>query len=243
MLVTGASGAIGAAVARLFAHEGAYVGVGWHHNEEGARRLVDAIVRTGGKGVAVRLDQRDHGSVEAAVGEVRTTLGEITVLVANAVAWPTGPTETWESLTDSLTANVTGTMAAVGAVLPGMRNAGWGRLVLVSSDLVEQPLPAAVSYPAAKGSLETAARVLAAREARYGILTNVVRPGFTLTDRALSAPWLGQKAVDAEAAKTPTGGICTPEDVASAVAYLGSAANSHINGEVLSVTGGRHLTR
>ncbi|GAB2902992.1 SDR family oxidoreductase [Streptomyces mayteni] len=75
------------------------------------------------------------------------------------------------------------------------------------------------------------------------MLTNVVRPGFTRTPRALTADWLGQRAVDAEGAKTPTGRICTPEDVASAVAYLGSAANGHANGEILSVAGGRHLTR
>jgi NAD(P)-dependent dehydrogenase (short-subunit alcohol dehydrogenase family) len=59
----------------------------------------------------------------------------------------------------------------------------------------------------------------------------------------LRTPGFGQEIVDAEAAKTPTHRICTPEDVASAVAYLGSAANGHVNGEVLSVAGGRHLTR
>ncbi|MFI6786206.1 SDR family oxidoreductase [Nonomuraea sp. NPDC050383] len=103
--------------------------------------------------------------------------------------------------------------------------------------------PAGATYPAAKGALEAAAKVLAVREAGHGVLTNVVRPGFTLTDRVLSTPWLGQGAVDAGSAETPTGRICTPEDVASAAAYLGSAANRHVNGEILSVAGGRHPTR
>lgn len=166
------------------------------------------------------------------------------MLVANAVVWPErAPADTWETLLDGLTANVVGTMALVEAVLPGMRARGWGRIVLISSDVVEQPLPAAVAYPAAKGALETAARVLAAREARHGILTNVVRPGFTLTDRALTMPGFGRAVVDAEGAKTPTGRICTPAEVAAAVAFLGSAANGHINGEVVSLAGGRHLTR
>jgi NAD(P)-dependent dehydrogenase (short-subunit alcohol dehydrogenase family) len=104
-------------------------------------------------------------------------------------------------------------------------------------------MPAAAGYPAAKGAIEVAARVLASREARHGVLTNVVRPGFSLTDRALTTPGFGQAVVDAEAEKTPTRRICTPQDVANLVAYLGSAVNGHVNGEVISVAGGRELTR
>lgn len=243
VLVTGASGDIGSAVARAFAQEGAQVAAGWHRGDTKAHALVDSIVRAGGRGMAVQLDQRDETSIQAAVREVEREFGGIAVLVANAVSWPTRTPETWASLTDGFTANAIGTLALLDAALPGMRIAGWGRLVLISSDVVDQPMPAAVAYPAAKGALETAAKVLAAREARHGILTNVVRPGFTLTERALTTPGFGQKIIDTEAAKTPTRRICTPEDVASAVAYLGSAANGHINGEVISVAGGRHLTR
>lgn len=242
-LITGASGDIGSAITRVFAREGALVAAGWHQGEGRARALVDSIAQMDGKRTTVRIDQRDQESVRAAVRRVERELGNITVLVANAVSWPTGAPETWETLADGFTANAIGTLAMIDAVLPGMRSAGWGRIVLISSDVVDQPMPAAVAYPAAKGALETAARVLAVREAQHGILTNVVRPGFTLTERALTTPGFGQEVVDAEAAKTPTRRICTPEDVASAVAYLGSAANGHVNGEVLSVAGGRHLTR
>lgn len=234
VLVTGASGAIGAAIARAFAAEGARVAAGWHGNEKAAREAIDP-----GSGMTVRIDQRDPDSATAAVAEVERTLGPVDVLVGNAVAWPAQMADTWDSLVDGFTANTVGPLALVEAALPGMRRAGWGRIVLISSDVVEQPLPM-VGYPAAKAALETAAHVLAIREARHGILTNVVRPGFTLTERALATR---QAAVDSESAKTPTGRICTPQDVASAVAYLGSAANGHVNGEVVSVAGGRQLTR
>jgi NAD(P)-dependent dehydrogenase (short-subunit alcohol dehydrogenase family) len=242
-LVTGASGDIGSAVARIFAQEGALVAAGWHRREGQARTLADSIMQAGGKAMTVQIDQRDQESIQAAVRQVGREFGDIKVLVANAVSWPTAAPETWATMTDGFTANTIGTLAMIDAVLPGMRTAGWGRLVLISSDVVDQPMPATVAYPAAKGALETAANVLAAREAQHGILTNVVRPGFTLTDRALTTPGFGQEIVNAEAAKTPTRRICTPQDVASAVAYLGSAANGHANGEVLSVAGGRHLTR
>ncbi|MFI6926001.1 SDR family NAD(P)-dependent oxidoreductase [Nonomuraea spiralis] len=242
-LVTGASGDIGGAIAMALAQEGALVAAAWHRSEGRARSLVDSITRTGGRAIAVRIDQRDQESIGTAVHQVERELGDIAILIANAVSWPTRTPETWETLTDDFTANVTGTLSVIDAALPGMRAAGWGRVVMISSDVVSQPMPAGAAYPAAKGALETAARVLASREAQYGILTNVVRPGFTLTERALTYPGFGQEVVDAEAAMTPTRRICTPQDVASAVAYLGSAANGHVNGEVLSVAGGRHLTR
>ncbi|GAA5064360.1 3-oxoacyl-[acyl-carrier protein] reductase [Thermocatellispora tengchongensis] len=243
VLVTGASGDIGRAVARAYAEEGAYVAASWHRNEERARALVESIERAGGTGMTLRIDQRDRDSARQAVRRVEGELGGVAVLVANAVSWPDRAPETWDSLADGFTANAVGTLALIDAVLPGMRDAGWGRVVIISSDVVDQPIPAGVVYPAAKGALETAAKVLAVREAEHGVLTNVVRPGFTLTERALTSPGFGQRAIDAEAAKTPTRRICTPEDVASAVAYLGSAANGHVNGEVVSVAGGRHLTR
>lgn len=228
VLVTGASGAIGGAIARAFGAESAIVAAGFHRSKPDF-------------GTAIALDHRDPTSLASAVERVTETLGPIAVVVANAVAWPDHAPDSYASLVDGLTANTAAPIALIDAALPAMRAAGWGRIVLISSDVVDQPIPAATAYPAAKGALETAAKVLAVREARHGILTNVVRPGFTLTDRALST--FPREAIDAESAKTPTGRICTPEDVATAVTFLASAANTHINGETLSVAGGRHLTR
>ncbi|MEU4690143.1 SDR family oxidoreductase [Actinoplanes sp. NPDC023714] len=242
-LVTGASGAIGRATALHLAAEGAAVAVSWHANEDGARNVVDTITRAGGRACAVRLDHGDPGAARHVVDEVTERLGPVSVLVANAVQWPSFDADEIGGLTTSLAVNTIGPAALIDAALPGMRAARWGRIVAVSTDIVEQPMAGPLAYATAKGALETAARVLAVREARNGILTNVVRPGFTLTDKALNAPFLGPEAIAAESEKTPTGRICTPEDVATAITYLASAANGHVNGQTLSLAGGRELVR
>lgn len=239
-LVTGGSGAIGRAIATVLAAEGARVAISWHSDEVGAHTVTTDIERSGGVAMPLHLDQGDPDSISDAVQQVGDRWGAISVLVANAVSWPRGG-EGRDTLLRSMVVNVAGTIGVAEAVLPGMRAQGWGRIVLISTDIVVQPMAGPTAYPAAKGAIETAAHVMAVREAQHGILVNVVRPGLTLTEHARKA--LGQETIDAEAAKTPTGRICTPEDVASAVIYLGSAANSHVNGETVSVSGGRHLSR
>lgn len=242
-LVTGASGATGRVTAMSLAAEGAAVGVTWHADRDGAVSVVDAITAAGGTAYAVRWDQSEPGTAGDVVREVARELGPPTVLVANAVAWPSFADDELTSLAAMLHANVVGPVALMSAALPAMREAGRGRIVVVSTDVVDQPMAGPLGYATAKGAIETAARVLAVREARHGILTIVVRPGFTLTDKALTLPWLGPEAVAAESAKTPTGRICTPDDVARAVTWLASAANGHVNGQMVSVAGGRELTR
>lgn len=242
-LVTGASGAIGKAAAMHLAAEGATVAVSWRTNHDSATGTVDAITGKGGRAYAVHLDHSDPAAARRVIDEITGHLGPISVLIANAVQWPSFDDDEITGLTTALAVNTVGPAALIDAALPGMRSAGWGRIVVVSTDIVEQPMAGPIAYATAKGALETAARVLAVREARHGILTNVVRPGFTLTDKALNAPFLGPKAVADESAKTPTGRICTPDDIATAITYLASAANGHVNGQTLSLAGGRELVR
>lgn len=243
VLITGGSGAIGQAIATTYAHEGARVAITYHQNTEAATGLQRDLEELGAKATAIRLDQTQRGRASAAVAAVEEQLGPVTTVVANAVQWPDRTADEIPGLTASLEANTIGTLELVDATLAGMRARGHGRIVVMSTDVVEQPFPGKYSYVTAKGALEVAARILAVREARHDILTNVVRPGFTLTDRALSTPGLGQPAIDREGGRTPTGRICTPEDVASLTVYLGSPANGHVNGQVISVAGGRELMR
>lgn len=243
VLVTGGSGAIGRAIAIAYAREGAKVAITYNHNEAAAAEVCDEVERAGGLALRVRYDQSQVEAAAELLETVTSRLGAPRVVVANAVQWPTPDLGEIPGLSRSLHTNAVGPLAVVDAALPALRASHQGRIVLISTDVVAQPMAGPLSYVAAKGAIEAAARVLAVREAQHGVLTNVVRPGFTLTRRVLATPWLGQQAVDAEAACTPTGRISTPEDVARTVLYLGSGANTHVNGQVLSVAGAREQTR
>jgi 3-oxoacyl-[acyl-carrier protein] reductase len=240
--VTGGSGAIGQEISRCLGRSGVRVAVGWHRHGESARQVVDRITGEGGEALAIQLDHGDPAQVARTLSAIESDLGVVQILVLAGVTWPT-PEDSWDRLVSDLVDNLAGPIAYVEGALPGMRRHGWGRVVTISTDLVDQPMPGTPSYVAAKGGLEAATRVWAAREAPHGVLSNVVRPGFTLTDKVMNTPGLGQPVVDAEAARTPTLRSCTPEDVARAVAFLATESNTHINGQTLSVGGGRELSR
>jgi 3-oxoacyl-[acyl-carrier protein] reductase len=241
VLVTGASGAIGSAIAHHFAAEGATVALTYRADRQRADDLARELGDRGGSSAVFHLDQAVEAARARMVGEVLRSVGAPRVVVANAVRWPSFGPET-SVLADSIDANLVGPVAVVDAFLEPMRERGFGRIVFVSTDLVGQPMPGPVGYVAAKAGLEAATRVLAVREAAHGILTNVVRPGFTLTEPARAEPEL-EEAIRVESSRTPTGRLCTPDDVASTVVYLGSSANSHVNGQIISVAGGRELVR
>ncbi len=241
-LVSGGSRGIGRAIAMSLSREGARVVVTWLRNQQGAEATVAEILALGGEAISVQLDQRDPESVGRAVRATEAEFGPIEVLIANAVAWPQRSAIESDSLATSMNENVVGTYRLVESVLPGMRSAHWGRIVIISSDIVAQPTRGDVAYAAAKGALESIAHVLSVREARHGIFTNIVRPGFTLTEKAGEIPSLSEVA-RREADSTPTGRVSVAADVATAVAYLASSANTHVNGQTLSIAGGRELQR
>jgi 3-oxoacyl-[acyl-carrier protein] reductase len=240
VLVTGASGGIGRAVARAFAAEGARVAVTYRSNEAAARALAEEL----GEGFAVRYDLSDPASVEAAADAVDERWGGLDVLVANAVRWgerrPPSvgfeevAAEQWEPVVvDNLRPTIRTVQRAVGS----MRPRGWGRIVLISSHVAHDGRPGQEFYGAAKSALLGLARSLAWNVGPDGILVNVVSPGLTTTERVQTL--LPAPIRDDETSRTPTRRLSTPEDVAAAVLFLASAANGNISGEMVTVAGGR----
>lgn len=244
VLVTGSSSGIGRAIARQFGTEGARVAVTYHSDEEGAENTAGDIVELGGTAVTVRYDLADGESIERAVHSVAEEWRGVDVLVNNAVVWartPPADAPAFEDLEPSewrklVRGNLEGAFLTTQRVVPFMRENGWGRIVNISSNLAEDGLPGSAPYAAAKAGLIGLTNALAVELGPHGILTNVVLPGMTLTER-------GQETIpshvrDTVAAETPTNELTRPEDIATLVTYLGSERNGHVNGESIRVTGG-----
>jgi NAD(P)-dependent dehydrogenase (short-subunit alcohol dehydrogenase family) len=244
LIVTGATGGIGSAVARSFAAQGARVALGYARDAEAADALAEELGAKNGDAMTVRYRIGDPGSVESAVAAVEECWGGVDVLVAGAMMpgglRPPGarfeelPPEGW---TGFVTCNTVQTLRTVQLALPSMRERGWGRIVLLSSVVARLGKPGREFYGAVKSGLAGLVGSLVWDLRGTGVLVNLVSPGLTLTPAVESALPPARRA--AEEAATPTGRLSTPEDVAAAVLFLGSAANGNITGQDIAVSGGR----
>jgi 3-oxoacyl-[acyl-carrier protein] reductase len=238
-LVTGGSKGLGRALALTLGREGARVALTYHQDEVAGKETAAQIEAAGGRALSVFLDLSDETSLAAAVQLVTATFGTIEVLVNNAIAWPGFPspgerfeTAPFERLHTSLRANLEGYYRLSQLVVGGMREAGWGRIVHISTGLVLDGLPGSSAYVTAKAGLHGLTRTMSRELAREGILTNLVMAGFMVNERRLSEAVLQQAR-----AAAATGRTTQPEEVASLVAYLCSATNTHVTGELIRADG------
>jgi len=233
-LVTGGSGAIGAAICRSLAAAGLEVIVHAHRNVAAAQAVADAIVAAHGAARVLAFDVTDTERC-AAVLEALTEEAPVQVLVNNAgmhddAAFPGMGHAQWARVIDvSLNGfyNVTHPL-----VLPMIRTR-WGRIVTITSIAAQIGNRGQANYAAAKGALHSATRCLALELASRGVTVNAVAPGIIATP--MSAQAFDGAAI---ARLVPLGRAGTPDDVASAVAYLASDAAGYVTGQVLSVNGG-----
>jgi NAD(P)-dependent dehydrogenase (short-subunit alcohol dehydrogenase family) len=232
-LVTGGASGIGAAIAARLAAEGAEVVIG-DVNTEGANAVAGEI-----GAVAGHLDVTDPDSSRALVADH----GPFAILVNNAGTDEFGffaDTEPrmWERI---LAINLTGVLACTHAVLPGMQEAGYGRIVNIASEAGRVGSKGSAVYSAAKGGVIAFTKVLAREGARYGITANAIAPGpieTPLLMRALEFGEIGERIVETMKAGTQLRRLGRPEEVAAAAAFLASDDSSYVTGETLGVSGG-----
>jgi len=236
-LVTGGAGAIGAAICRALSDAGRRLAVA-DLALESARKVAEAV-----GGAAFELDLTRPDSVAACVQGVQESLGPIDILI-NCAGWDDFKPfiETDEAFQRKvLEINLAGPLRVTRAVLPGMIERRWGRVVSIGSDAGRVGSSLEAVYSAAKGGIIAFTKTLAREMARHGITANTVCPGPTdtpLLSRLSDSGDTGQKIYSALARAIPLGRLGTPDDVAPAVAFLASDAAAFITGQTLSVSGG-----
>ncbi|MFW5739681.1 MAG: 3-oxoacyl-[acyl-carrier-protein] reductase [Myxococcota bacterium] len=239
-LVTGASRGIGRATAKALAARGARVFVNYRDNEEAASQVVADIEAAGGHATIVRFDVADSKAVDAAVSDVAKSCGRLDIVVANAGVARDGllMRAKDDDLQQMMDVNVRGALALARAAVKPMLRARRGRIVFISSVIGEMGNVGQASYAASKAALLGMMRSLARELGSRGITVNAVTPGLIDTD--MTSP-IDDEMRAKIVAQIPLGRFGSPEDVASAVAYLCSDEAGYVTGHALRVNGGMYV--
>jgi 3-oxoacyl-[acyl-carrier protein] reductase len=241
-LVTGGSRGIGRAAVNCFASLGANVAINYVKDEGAAHEAVKQAQDAGVKALAVRADVSHADEARRMTEEVVNSMGRIDFLVCNAGIWEGGAVdslseEAWDRTMDL---NLKGTWTSCRAAVPVMKQAGFGRIVIVSSTAGQRGEANVSNYAASKGGQIAFTKSLAAELGPLGINVNAVAPGWVDTDMCADVfadPKFRQSIADS----IPVGRVATPEDIGWPIVFLCSAWARHINGEILNVNGGSVL--
>jgi 2-hydroxycyclohexanecarboxyl-CoA dehydrogenase len=228
-VVTGGGSGIGAAVAHRLRADGLDVAT------------ID--LKPSDAELAFTADVTDRSEVDVAVSAIRDRLGPVAVLVnaAGLDGFKRFSNITFEEWQRVIDVNLNGVFHMIQAVLPDMIEAGWGRIVNISSSSTHSGTPYMSHYVAAKSAVNGLTKSLALEYGPSGITVNAVPPGFIDTPMLRSAEaqgFLGD--VEGNIAKTPVRRMGKPEDIAAACAFLVSEEAGYITGQILGVNGGRN---
>jgi 3-oxoacyl-[acyl-carrier protein] reductase len=238
-LVTGASRGIGEAIARRLAAEGATV-LAAARSTPSLDRIVAEISSAGGAARAVALDVSETASIDAAVKSALEEHRQIDVLVNNAGIAEDNlilrmSREAWDRV---LATNLTGAFLLTQAVVKGMVRRRYGRIVNVTSVVGLMGNAGQANYASAKAGLIGLTKSIARELGSRNVTCNAVAPGFittAMTDRMTA------EARETLSAQIPLQRLGSPEDVASAVAYLSSEEAGYVTGTILNVSGGLYM--
>ncbi len=235
-LVMGASRGIGRAIAAALAREGARVAMSSRSRE----RLAEAAAEIEGETAVFEAHTTDLDRLAALPAEVAESLGPVDILVANTGGPPLGgaldnPLPEWEQAYRSL---VLAPRVLAEAVVPGMRERGWGRIVSVSSTSVREPIPHLALSNSHRMATVGFFKTLAGEVAADGVTVNTVATGRFATDR-LASNWGSWEEMEKNAANdVPAKRLGRPEEYGDLVAFLSSERAGYLTGTVIPLDGG-----
>jgi len=241
--VTGGAQGIGQGICQTLGDKGFRVAIA-DLNAEAAQQTANSITDAGGTAIAVRADVTDTASVQAAVKTVAGELGPIEIVVNNAgwddfMKFVDTDEDFWDRILDI---NFKGALRVVRAVVPGMIERDWGRVINIGSDAGRVGSSLEAVYSGAKGGIIAFTKTLAREVATNGITANTVCPGPTDTPAlrtfADNAGQDAEKVLSGMTRSVPMRRLAQPSDIATAVAFFASDEAGYITGQTLSVSGG-----
>ena len=244
-VVTGGASGIGLAVARRLTAAGHAVAL-LDRDGPGAKQAAEAFVAEGRRAIGYEVDVADRDAVQAAFGALRKDLGPVGILVTSAGiesfdALLDITPEKWDRL---IAVNLTGTFTCAQLAAKDMVEAGWGRIVTISSSSAQSGAPLMAHYVSSKGGVIGLTRALARELASHKITVNTIPPTIVDTPMARKAEASGEfpyGSIDNLAQMVPLGRLGTPDDIAATAAFLCSEEGEYITGQVIGVNGGMQI--
>jgi len=237
-LITGGGSGIGAAVARRFAEEGAFVAIG-DVNPRGGEQIVDEIKRRGGRSIFCQVDVRKRDEVNRMIDQVVQEFGRLDILINNAGVTRDNLSarmseEEWDFVVD---VNLKGTFLCSQAAFRPMRKQRYGKIVNTASVVVRGNM-GQVNYSSSKAGIIGLTRTLALEYARANINVNCIAPGFIDTPMSAAMP---EKTKELALDRIPIKRMGTPEEVANLHLFLASDEANYITGQVIFIDGGASI--
>jgi NAD(P)-dependent dehydrogenase (short-subunit alcohol dehydrogenase family) len=240
VIITGAGQGIGRVFAKAFARAGAHAVIA-ELDENKATLVAAEIMKADGEALAVTTDVADPASIDEMIEVVTDKYGRIDVLINNAAIFSTLemrpfeqiPLKEWEQV---LRVNVTGAFLCARAVLPAMRQRGWGRIVNMASGAVSLGRPGYLHYIASKAALIGMSRSMARELGKDGITVNAILPGATFTEieRRTVTPEQKERIIAMQCVPRAE----TPEDLVGVALFLASDASRFVTGQIINADGG-----
>lgn len=239
-IVTGAAQGIGAAYAKRFAEEGAKVAI---CDLLDCTNVVNTITQSGGEAFGMEVDVSDEAQVAGLVARTVETFGRVDVMVPNAAIFAVLNrrsfldigVEEWDRV---MAVNVRGVFVCIKAVVPQMKEQGYGKIVNISSATVQLGVPWMLHYVSSKGAVDAMTRASARELGDFGIRVNSIAPGFTMSEQIESQREALQFNLDMNLSGRAFKREEMPDDLLGTMVFLASAESDFMTGQTVVVDGG-----